>query len=355
MQRALVILAVFLLVTVALAAGALAAHWPFWVRAWQWHAADGHWPGVLPGPTQVLRGGTLALPLRFETGSAIPATDGSTTQLLLVAGADGRGTAFLAPGYRTTSLIDGRGLASGLLAPLFGLLESGHPDVLHTADVHNPITPQQLLWQLSGFPAGKFQPLNPLSLRSQLASGPDFERAALRWRQTWPAGSHFEESAVNQQLLAATAARLTGKPYALLLEQALWSQFASGEAVAMRDHLRGSIAAHCCIRASAEDWLRLGLLLADDGRVGSRQLLPSGFVDRMAADSPVHPGYGLGFRVAETPVAGRVLALETTGRQLLVAPALRRALLWIGSGPAPAGLHQLLGAEAASGDRPASE
>ena len=100
--------------------------------------------------------------------------------------------------------------------------------------------------------------------------------------------------------------------------------------------------------AAAVDWLRVGLMLADDGRIGPRQLLPAGFVAEMALDSPVHPGFGLGYRVAKFPVAGRVLLLETAGRQLLVAPELRRAVLWVGVGPPPAGLHQLLGAETAS-------
>jgi hypothetical protein len=45
-----------------------------------------------------------------------------------------------------------------------------------------------------------------------------------------------------------------------------------------------------------------------------------------------------------------VLILETTGRQLLIAPALRRAVLWIGTGSPPALLHRLLPAEAASGE-----
>jgi CubicO group peptidase (beta-lactamase class C family) len=101
--------------------------------------------------------------------------------------------------------------------------------------------------------------------------------------------------------------------------------------------------------ATAADWLRLGLLLADDGRVGARQLLPAGWVDELTHDSPVHPGYGLGYRITDDAVAGRVLALETAGRQLLVAPALRRALLWIGKGQPPADLQHLLAAEAAVG------
>jgi CubicO group peptidase (beta-lactamase class C family) len=218
------------------------------------------------------------------------------------------------------------------------------------------ITPRQLLWELSGLPAGTFQPLNPASRRAQLASGPDFERAARHWQQEWPAGSHFELSPVNPQLLALLAARQTGVRYAELREQQLWSQFAAAEAQATLDHPRGNIAAHCCLSAAAADWLRLGLLLADDGRVGSRHLLPAGFIAEMAVDSPVHPGFGLGYRVAKYPAAGRVLVLETAGRQLLVAPELRRAVLWVGVGLPPARLHQLLGAETASiADGPVTE
>lgn len=154
-------------------------------------------------------------------------------------------------------------------------------------------------------------------------------------------------SPANPQLLAMLAARETGVRYAELIERQLWSQFGAADAQATLDHPRGNIAAHCCLRAAAVDWLRLGLLLADDGRIGSRQLLPAGFIDEIAGDSPVHPGFGLGYRVAKYPAAGRVLVLETTGRQLLIAPELRRAALWVGVGLPPAGLHQLLGAETA--------
>jgi CubicO group peptidase (beta-lactamase class C family) len=238
------------------------------------------------------------------------------------------------------------------------MLTALHPGVLDESasnwierwktDARGMTTPRQLLWELSGFPAGKFRPLNPVNQRAQLASGPDFERVARRWEQTWPAGSHFEPSPVNQQLLAMLAARVTGVRYAELIEQRLWSQIAASDAVATLDHPRGNIAAHCCLRAAADDWLRLGLLLSDGGRVGPLQLLPSGFVDEILRDSPVHPGYGLGYRVANYPAAGRILVLESTGRQLLIAPTLHRAVLWVGAGPPPEGLHQLLGAETAS-------
>jgi CubicO group peptidase (beta-lactamase class C family) len=367
MQRAVVVLAVFLLVAMALAAGVLTSHWPFWVRAWQWQVAADGWPEVLPGPTQTLHAGAGALPLHLDAAALPAAVVGDAdTQILLWASADGRGSAFAAAGFTVATPVDGRGLAAGLLAPMYGLLAMQHPGILDKpastwierwkTDGRGAITPRQLLWELSGFPAGDFRPLNPASRRAQLASGPDFERAARHWEQTWPAGSHFEPSPVNQQLLALLAARLTRVRYAQLIEQHLWSQLAAADALATLDHPRGNIAAHCCLRAAADDWLRLGLLLADHGRIGSRPLLPAGFVDEIAAESPVHPGYGLGYRVAKYPAAGRVLVLETTGRQLLIAPARRRAVLWVGAGRPPERLHQLLGAETASSDsRPVAE
>jgi hypothetical protein len=354
MQRALVILAVSALVAAGLVAGTLISHWPFWARAWQWHMTADDWPQDLPGTTRVLRGG-VGLPIQFGEMS-LPEDVAGNTAILLVASADGSGSAWFAPGYTAASQVDGRALTAGLLPPLYGLLVAQHPTLLDSAlsthiaswqDARGQITPRQLLWQLGGLAGGDFQPLNPASRHAQLASGPDFERAALHWPQDWPAGSHFEDSPVNAQLLALVAGRVSGLRYADVLERALWSQLASGDAVVMLDHPRGNMAAYCCLKAQAADWLRLGLLLADDGRVGDRQLLPAGFADQLVGQSPVHPGHGLGFRIAEHSTTGRILVLESAGRQLLVAPAKRRALLWVGTGSASAMLHQLLDAEAA--------
>lgn len=352
MQRALVILAVFALVAAGLVAGSLISHWPFWARAWHWHVADG-WPEDLPGPVRVVHGGGTALPVQLRD-LAPQALDTSHTRILMVAAADGSGSAWFKPGYSPASMVDGRELSAGLLPPLYGLLMAQHPDLLDTPlrrwipgwqDGRGEITPRQLLWQLGGLAGGDFQPLNPASRHAQLLSGPDFNRAARHWHQRWPAGSHFERSPVNSQLLAMIASDAASEPYAALVERALWSQIAQADAVGLLDHPRGTMAGHCCFRAQAVDWLRLGLLLADEGRVGARQLLPAGFTDLLATESPVNAGYGLGFRIAEIPAVGRVLLLEGTGLQLAIAPERRRALLWVGSGTAPAGLHLLLGAE----------
>ena len=360
MQRALVIMVVLLLVAAASGVGTLASNWPFWRRAWQWQSAADGWPAALPGPQIQLQGGDGALPLQLTANAELGRLASATaTQIVLSAAMDGRGQAWFAPGFAATTQVDGRALASGLLAPLYGVLSVDQPGLLDTSASRyvttwqggrrGNITARQLFWQLSGLPATPFRPLNPFSPRAQLASGPDFERAVRKWPVTYPPGSHFEASPVNAQALAVVATRMAGFSYAQLLQDRLWSQIAADPAAAMLDHRRGTIAAHCCLQATAADWLRLGLLLAADGRVLQRQVIPADFLGELTSASPVHANYGLGYRLVDSTIAGRLLVLEALGRQLLIAPATRRAVLWVGIGPPPQWLGQLLSAEAASG------
>lgn len=352
MQRVLLILAVTALVMASLGAGLLAAHWPFWQRAWQWHVAPAGWPATIEGAVQVLHGGDGALALDIHADAGIEAAaSAATTHALLRAGPDGRVDAWFAPGHDLHALIDGRGLVPVVLAPLFAQLAHEHHGLLDAPvgawlpewkeDHRGVITPRQLFWQLSGMPAGRFLPLNPFNARAQLASGPDFAYAALRWRLVWPPGSHFEESPVNAQLLALVAAGVDGVPFRDVLQKRLWSRVAADDALAMLDHRGGDAAAHCCLRASIADWLRLGLLLAGDGRSGSAALWPQGFVSELVTSSPVHAGHGLGFQLLSR-AGGPLLVAGSAGRQLLLDPRSGAALLWVGEGAPPPGLAQLL-------------
>jgi hypothetical protein len=352
MQRLLVILTVTLLVAVSLGVGALSANWPFWHRAWQWHVAEG-WPARLPGPEVRVAGGAAALPLQFQPDTTMATmAAGSTTQMLLRAAADGQVRAFFAPGYTAASEVDGRGLATAALVPLIAVLSEQSAGLLDAPigthisawreSPRGQITPRQLLWQLSGLTAGADHPLNPFAARAQLAAGPDFTRAALRWHATFPPGTHFEESTVNAQLLAMVAAQVGGASYAEVLQRRLWSRFAAADAWLLLDHRRGTAAAHCCLRASTEDWMRLALLLGEDGRSGHARLWEPGFLAELLRDSPVHTGFGLGFELVGP--GQRMLALGSPGRRLLIAPDSHAAVLWVGEGDPPAGLEQLLAA-----------
>lgn len=357
MQRALVILAVILLVVVSLGIGVVSAHWPFWHRAWQWQVAADGWPAELPGAARVLHGSDGALPLQFRDDARLAAIAAmGSTHALLLAGADGEVHAWFAPGMDATSLVDGRGLTAVVLTPLFAPLQGEHAGLLDRpvgallpewrADTRGAITPRQLFWQLSGMPAGRFTPLNPFNGRAQLAAGPDFPRAALGWKTNWPPGSHFEESPVNAQLLAMVAAHAQGATFAAAMER-LWLRFAADDARVLLDHRGGEAAAHCCLRASLADWMRLGLLIAGDGRGRAGPLWEPGFMEQVATPSPVHEGYGLGFALLALPDGHKLLSATSAGRQLLLAPHTGIALLWVGEGDAPAGLVSLLATHSA--------
>lgn len=354
MQRVLVTVAVIALVFAALVVGTLAAHWPFWQRAWQWQMAAAGWPDELPGPALVLQPSANPLPLHLRADARLSArATRDNTDILMVGDAAGNVTTWFAPGNDSHTVIDGRGMTSGLLAPLYGaLLTERHASLLDVpvgeaivewrGRPRGAVTPRQLLWQLSGLAAGEFVPLNPASRRAQLASGPDFYRAALHTPLAYPPGSHFEATPANAQLLALLAGRTDHSSYGDVLQRRLWSKFAGQPAIGMLDHPRGNLAAHCCLRAAAEDWLRLGLLLASDGRVRTTQVLPAGYVAEMSGSSPVHPGYGFGYRVVEQPGEGRRLILGTAGRRLSIAPHTGRAVLWVGRGAPPSWLDSLL-------------
>jgi hypothetical protein len=353
MQRMLVTAAVIALVLASLAVGALAAHWPFWQRAWQWQSAAGPWPTELAGPGEVLRASAAPLPLRLVADARLaPRAGDGPTQLIMVGDAGGWVGYWSAPSVDIHSPVDGRGLTAALLAPLFGAMQQqmARPvlDVPVRAlldewrgDARGAITPRQLLWEMSGLDAGRFVPFNPFSPRAQLASGPDFNRAALRTPLAWPPGSHFEPSPANAQLLSLIAGRLDGGSYARALQRHLWGRIAEHDARGVLDHRRGNLAAHCCLQAAPVDWLRLGLLLAANGNAGAGRLLPEGYVAQMTLASPVHPAFGLGYQLAGSGVAP-VLRVAITGRRLDVSPRTGRVVLWMGEGVPPGWLDELL-------------
>ena len=117
---------------------------------------------------------------------------------------------------------------------------------------------------------------------------------------------------------------------------------AAGDALAVLDHRRGEIAAHCCFAAAPGDWLRVAMLLAGDDHSGLRAMLAPGFLAEIARENAVNPGQGLVWRVVEGEprdgIPARALVLDTPGRVLAAAPGTGRALFWAGSGTMPDGL-----------------
>lgn len=96
--------------------------------------------------------------------------------------------------------------------------------------------------------------------------------------------------------------------------------------------------------ASARDWAKLGLLYANDGVVGDRRILPQGWVDYSARQTPgsEHIGYGAGFwtergqgwavehRRQNGLPADSFMARGSFGQFLLISPKEKLVIVQIG-------------------------
>ena len=372
MRHLLVIFVLVGLVLGSLVVAVIASDWPFWQRAWHWQQSAGAVPDRIPGSWRAIgRGAGATWPVATPDAagqvmlSPLAALVG--TRAVLVERDGQLRLEHYAPGTTAGTLLQGDALTAMLLAPLYGVARKAGIELLDVPlrrlipdwgqDARGDITPRQLFWQASGLEAPPLHPLNPFSPRARLASGPNFERAALAFRAVYPPGSHFETSPANAQLLAVVLTNVRGTALTQLLETGLWEPLGAGQAQVALDRLGGDMAAHCCFAARGRDWLRLARLLAEDGRVGPARLLPAGFVAEMARATPVHPGYGLGLEIETLPGGETLLWGTAPGRLMLVAPAQRSAGIWFGqpaaAAAARAALKAALGLERgkAEGDR----
>ena len=118
-------------------------------------------------------------------------------------------------------------------------------------------------------------------------------------------GSRYEYSNANLELVAPLIERATGVQYeAWVAEQVLKPLGAAG-GQAWMNREGGTAHAGCCWMLPAETWLRLAILLIDDGLADGRRLLPEGFVREMSTATPQNPHAGMSVYVAGDYISGR--------------------------------------------------
>lgn len=118
-------------------------------------------------------------------------------------------------------------------------------------------------------------------------------------------GSRYEYSNANSELVAPLIERATGVQYEdWVAGQVLKPLGAAGGQVWMNRE-GGTAHAGCCWLLPAETWLRLAILLIDDGLAGGRRLLPQGYVREMSTATPQNPHAGMNVYVAGDYIRGR--------------------------------------------------
>jgi CubicO group peptidase (beta-lactamase class C family) len=164
-------------------------------------------------------------------------------------------------------------------------------------DARRDVTVEDLLRMHSGVELPRFGTWKA----TKLLLGSDLPGAVLSLGYSRAPGTYFEYNNASSQLLLLLLERATGQRYADYLSSRLWQPLGAAEAGLWMDREGGVPRGFCCLFASARDWLRVGLLLAADGKVGERQLVASEWVQAMKTPSSTNPNFGMHLWLGSPP------------------------------------------------------
>ncbi len=156
------------------------------------------------------------------------------------------------------------------------------------------ITIRQLLSMTSGL-AEQGPVKDPASIWSRSYLHPRHEEVMINeYPLTAPPGTRFQYANVSAEMIAAVIQRATKRRYAEFLSDEILKPLGAAGGEVWVDRPGGLAHSGCCTQLPAETWLRLGLLLMNDGVWAGRRLLPEGYVAAMKTPSVGNPRYGLG-------------------------------------------------------------
>lgn len=155
-------------------------------------------------------------------------------------------------------------------------------------DPRGRITLRQALQMASGLGQADFM---------QLLFSEDSSAAALATPLSDEPGSTFYYSNAVSQLLAEVIDRKAradayGGGYAEFLQRELWCPLGNGDAILWTDQT-GMARGYAGLHTGLANWLRVGELIRNHGKVGDKQVVPSEWIAEMAKSSPANPQYGL--------------------------------------------------------------
>lgn len=111
-------------------------------------------------------------------------------------------------------------------------------------------------------------------------------------------GSIYEYSNATSELVALVIERATKRRYAEFVGTEVLKPIGAAGGQVWVNRPGGLAHAGCCTLLPAETWLRMAILVLQDGRWQGRALLPAGYVAAMKTPTAQNPHYGLGLWVA---------------------------------------------------------
>ena len=150
-----------------------------------------------------------------------------------------------------------------------------------------------------------------------------------------PPGERFSYSSAETQVLGQVLRAATGTPLAEYLSSKIWQPMGAEADASWAIDKGGYEAAFFAVNARVRDYARLGMLLANDGVLDGRQIIPAGWV--LAATTPAAqqfgPGYtrsffGYGYQTWIVPASERQFVLRgLRGQAVFVDPRSKLVLV----------------------------
>jgi CubicO group peptidase (beta-lactamase class C family) len=142
---------------------------------------------------------------------------------------------------------------------------------------------------------------DPASIWARAYLGPDHEQVLIHeYPLTHTPGTRYEYSNAPSDLIAVVIERATQRRYAEFLSTELFRRIGAPGGEVWVNRPGGTAHAGCCLLAPAELWLRLGILMLNDGAWDGARLLPEGFVTAMTTPTAQNAWSGISTYVAGT-------------------------------------------------------
>lgn len=227
-------------------------------------------------------------------------------------------------GADRSTVIDSQSMHKGFLGVVAAIaLDKGFIPSLNTpvadyipawgADERRTITVQHLLEMTSGLAQVEFG-TSPFAPGQRLFFGTDLDTPVQNIPQAFATETVFDFNHVNSQALHAVLTGATGMSYAAFVREYLWTPLGGGYAQVRLDREDGAARIFCCIQLRPMDWMRLGLMLANGGKVGDTQVLSETWVKRLMTGATLNPNFGFHVWLG-SPYSGTRLVSEPGDRR----------------------------------------
>ena len=121
-------------------------------------------------------------------------------------------------------------------------------------------------------------------------------------------GARYDYSNATSELIAPVIERATGMRYGPFLSEALLKPIGAAGGMIWLNRPGGMAHSGCCLMLPAQSWLRIAVLLMQDGAWNGKRLLPDGYTAAMRTPTAENPHYGMGVWVAGPYVERRGFA-----------------------------------------------